>query len=75
MPAQFKHDKMLVQRGEAILAATESGKAPLFLLHFLPEPPLPVIVVGDIEMKTEFALAFKQVISEKNLPEEIIVEA
>ncbi len=26
-------------------------------------------------MKTEFALAFKQVISEKNLPEEIIVEA
>ncbi|MFV1950248.1 MAG: NusA N-terminal domain-containing protein, partial [Anaerolineales bacterium] len=26
-------------------------------------------------MKTEFALAFKQVINEKNLPEEIIVEA
>ncbi|NOQ39349.1 MAG: transcription termination/antitermination protein NusA, partial [Anaerolineales bacterium] len=26
-------------------------------------------------MKTEFALAFKQVINDKNLPEEIIVEA
>ena len=26
-------------------------------------------------MKTEFALAFKQVLNEKNLPEEIIVEA
>jgi N utilization substance protein A len=41
----------------------------------LPEPTLPVIVVGEIEMKTEFALAFKQVINDKNLPQEIIVEA
>lgn len=57
------------------MAATESGKVPLFLMPFQPEPPLPDIVVGDKEMKTEFALAFKQVITEKNLPEEIIVEA
>lgn len=75
LPAPPKHDKMCLQRGEAILAATESGKVPLFLMPFQPEPPLPVIVVGDNEMKTEFALAFKQVITEKNLPEEIIVEA
>jgi N utilization substance protein A len=30
---------------------------------------------GEYEMKTEFALALKQVISDKNLPEEIIIEA
>jgi N utilization substance protein A len=33
------------------------------------------ISFGEIEMKTEFALAFKQVLNEKNLPEEIIIEA
>jgi len=66
---------MFLQRGEAISAATESGTSPLFLLPFQPEPTLLTNVVGDIEMKTEFALAFKQVINEKNLPEEIIVEA
>ena len=75
MSAEFKHDKMFLQRGEAISAATESGTSPLFLLPFQPEPTLLTNVVGDIEMKTEFALAFKQVINEKNLPEEIIVEA
>ena len=75
LPAHILHDKMLLQRGEAILAATESGTTPLFFMPFQPEPTLPVIVVGEIEMKTEFALAFKQVINDKNLPEEIIVEA
>jgi len=75
LSAEFKHDKMFLQRGEAISAATESGTSPLFLLPFQPEPTLLTNVVGDIEMKTEFALAFKQVINEKNLPEEIIVEA
>jgi N utilization substance protein A len=75
LPANFKHDKMCIKRGEAILAATESGTPPLFLLPIQPEPTLLINVVGDIEMKTEFALAFKQVINDKNLPEEIIVEA
>ena len=51
------------------------GQPHFFYCHKLPEPSLPINVVGDIEMKTEFALAFKQVINEKNLPEEIIIEA
>jgi len=57
------------------LAASESGFTHFFYCHPKPEPSLPVNVVGDIEMKTEFALAFKQVLNDKNLPEEIIVEA
>ena len=57
------------------MAASESGFTHFFSCHPKPEPSLPVNVVGDIEMKTEFALAFKQVINDKNLPEEIIVEA
>jgi hypothetical protein len=32
LPVEFKHDKMLFLRGEAILAATESGTPPLFLM-------------------------------------------
>jgi transcription termination/antitermination protein NusA len=66
---------MNFQRGEAILAASESGFTHFFYCHHKPEPSLPVNVVGDIKMKTEFALAFKQIINDKNLPEEIIVEA
>ena len=57
------------------MAASESGFTHFFYCHPKPEPSLPVNVVGDIEMKTEFALAFKQVLNDKNLPEEIIVEA
>jgi len=57
------------------LAASESGFTHFFYCHHKPEPSLPVNVVGDIKMKTEFALAFKQIINDKNLPEEIIVEA
>jgi len=57
------------------LAASESGFTHFFYCQPMPEPSLPVNVVGDIEMKTEFALAFKQVLNDKNLPEEIIVEA
>ncbi len=51
------------------------GNPHFFYCHSQAAPPLPVNVVGEIEMKTEFALAFKQIINEKNLPEEIIIEA
>lgn len=51
------------------------GQPHFFCCQDQTTPSLPFIVVGDIEMKTEFALAFKQIINDKNLPEEIIIEA
>jgi len=83
----FFHDKMVFQREAAILAATlsEGGSNtggdvkwvnPTFFIASAGKiNHSPSSVVGEKEMKTEFALAFKQVINDKNLPEEIIIEA
>jgi len=75
LPLDFIHDKMSPQREASNTGGDGKWVNPTFFIAITGNNSLLRIRFGEIEMKTEFALAFKQVLNEKNLPEEIIIEA
>ena len=75
MRLHFINDKMSSQREASNTGGDGKWVNPTFFIAITGNNSLLRIRFGEIEMKTEFALAFKQVLNEKNLPEEIIVEA
>jgi N utilization substance protein A len=75
LPLDFIHDKMSSQREASNTGGDGKWVNPTFFIAITGNNSLLRIRFGEIDMKTEFALAFKQVLNEKNLPEEIIVEA